>query len=948
MNLKKYLWNIPLLLTILCVACSDEKEPAIPTFSIDDSLLQQDVSQSEKLLIIRVETNLESSDWTATSTVPWCSVAKEITSYGGNLKIAIQANGEVDLREADIKIISTVQNYDIKIRQLGMGPAILVKESELKLAATGGTVVVTVTANVPYNVQRSENSEWLTEQPHTRAMTDKTYRYQAADNDSYGVRTAIFTYTYAEDPTVNATCTVTQKAKEGSLNDVEVEGDIQIKVQNGQDNGHQSGSGIDKTYDGDRSTSTHYHSPWNSPNTYPFVLEYFFAGTEDMDYIVYYPRNGNGNFGKFDLYIATQDKPEYVKYGSYDFGMKGTVSQLFFKERMPKVTKVKFEVNSGATGFASCSEMEFYKKNDHPAINDKLLTVFKDITCTELKEGVTDAAIDALPGYFAQIGFALKSNTYDPWEKKFRVHDYQAYSIPEEWATKLLTKKYSNLDNPTGIYVNAGDSVVALVGDTHGQHIYLQCIGEEKTGDPTYLQTAAGGETVVLSEGVNKLGFAKPGMLFVMYNTDISSPNANPIKIHIPLGSGYVSGYFDLLTDKTNDVYKELIEKASYKYFCVRGQRIMFYFHRTYMQNAVPYDMLSAINLWDQIISWEQELMGIENVYPSQFNNHVFAISPEGVGQTFMWASDYRIAFVYNTLPDILLKENVMAAKDNVWGPAHEIGHIHQGAINWATCTESSNNLFSNFVRYKLGKYGSRGVEMSKIAKSRYEYDEVWANMGYASNVGINEIHMRMYWQLWNEYHRLGLKPDFWQQLFKALRQDPFSYGNPGAAQLKFAVTASRIADENLTDFFDFWGFLTPIDIQVDDYGASNYKVTQSMIMNAKSAMAQYPKPKHAFYYLEDRKQSDFDIENYKVGDVGHYTTFKDNVKITKEVTCTRSGRTIRIKNGDEAVAFEVRKDNNRLYFSNFFTFDVPDNIPLEGAEIYAVQADGTHIRVKE
>jgi hypothetical protein len=946
MNLKKYLWSIPLVASLLCIACSKETVPDIPTFSIDESVLQQDVSESERLLVIRIETNLPSSEWEATPTADWCSAAKESTSNGANLKIAVQANGEVGMREAVVKVTSAVQSYDIKIRQLGLGAAILVKEPQLTLGVDGGAVDITVTANIPYTVQRSDNSEWLTEMPHTRSMTDKAYRYQASNNNSYGTRTVIFTYTYADDPTVNATCTVTQKAKEGNMDEVVVDGDFQIKVQSGQDNGHQSGSGIDKTYDGDRGTSTHYHSPWDSPNDYPYLLEYFFAGTEDMDYIVYYPRNGNGNFGEFDLYVATQDQPEYKLYGSYDFGMKSSVSQIFFKERIPKVTKVKFSVRSGAAGFASCSEMEFYKKNDHPAINDKLLTVFKDITCTELKEGVTDEAIDALPGYFAQLGFALKNNTYDPWEKKFRAQAYQAYSVPEEWAVTLMTKKYSNLDNPTGIYVNAGDSVVVLVGDTYGQHITLQCIGEEQTGNPPYLQTAASGETRILAEGVNKLGFTKPGMLFVMYNTDITSSNAKPIKIHIPLGSGTVSGFFDLQTDKTNDAYKELIEKATYKYFCVRGQRIMFYFHRTYMQSAVPYDMLSAINLWDQIISWEQELMGIENVHPSQFNNHFFAISPEGVGQTFMWASDYRIAFVYNTLPDILLKDHVMAAKGNAWGPAHEIGHIHQSAINWPTCTEASNNLFSNFVVYKLGKYGSRGVEMSQIAKSRYEYGEVWAGMGNVSGVDKHEIHMRMYWQLWNEYHRLGLKPDFWQQLFKALRADPLG-SNPGAAQLKFAITASKVANENLTDFFDFWGFLTPIDIQVDDYGTYNYKVTEAMITNAKSAMAQYAKPKHAFYYLEDRKQSDFDIENYKVGDVGHYTTFQDNVKITKAITCTRSGRTLRIKDGDQAVAFELRKDDKRIYFSNFFTFDVPENIPLDGAEIYAVQADGTRIKVK-
>ena len=160
------------------------------------------------------------------------------------------------------------------------------------------------------------------------------------------------------------------------------------------------------------------------------------------------------------------------------------------------------------------------------------------------------------------------------------------------------------------------------------------------------------------------------------------------------------------------------------------------------MQRAVPYDILSAINLWDDIIGWQQELMGIEDVRPSQVNNHIFAISPEG---SYMWASDYRVAFVYTYLDNILLRDNVMAAKDNAWGPAHEIGHVHQKAINWPGSTESSNNLFSNYILYKLGKYCSRGEELSDLATARCINHQAWCNMGSATHQNEDtELHMRM------------------------------------------------------------------------------------------------------------------------------------------------------------------------------------------------------------
>lgn len=736
--------------------------------------------------------------------------------------------------------------------------------------------------------------------------------------------------------------------QEPSVEDVIVEGDFPVVPTGGKASECQPGQDIGNSFDGKFGADGQpYHSIWNQQAAFPVTLEYFFDQKPDLDYLIYYTRSGNGNFGEVDIYTATESEPEYQLQGSYNFKMQNAASRVDFKNTLSKVTKVKFSVKSGLGGFVSCDEMEFYRKNNEKVLDKQLLTVFTDLTCTQVKEDATNEQINALPAYFASLAAMLRNDTYDPWEKEFRIQSYQPYSNVEEWAEKLMTKRYSNLDNPTGIYVEAGDSVVILVGDTHGNSLSVQCIGEEETSDGSkkYVQTAASGEMRFLQEGVNKVGFSRKGMLFLMYTANLTDANALPITVHIAPGSGKVSGFFDLKKHQTNEKYQELIGKATYKYFCVRGERIMFYFHREQMKQAVPSDILSAINLWDDIIGWQQELMGIEDVRPSQVNNHLFAISPEG---SYMWASDYRIAFVYTYLDNILLKDNVMAAKDNAWGPAHEIGHIHQRAINWPGSTESSNNLFSNYILYKLGKYCSRGSELSALATARCENHEGWWNMGSATHQNEDtEVHMRMNWQLWNYYHRCGYKKDFWQTLFKLLREDRIVESDPGAAQLKFAMKASQAANENLTDFFEMWGFFEPVDATVEQYGKWNYRVTEAMIKEAKDFMSKFPAPKHAFYYLEDRKNGDVGIGNYNVGDVGYYTQFQDDMKITKEVGYNLSGQQVNITDGDEAVAFEVRKDGKLLYFSNFFQFTVPSTIPLDGAAVYAVQADGKRIACK-
>lgn len=759
--------------------------------------------------------------------------------------------------------------------------------------------------------------------------------------------------------TINVTSSVrkyTISITQYGPNTVIVESDFQVKPYGGKDSEHQDGQDISNTFDDKFSDDggTPFHTPWGRAANFPVTLEYYFRGDTEIDYIIYYTRSGNGNFGKVDIYTATDEgRKNYERQGNYDFGMQSAPSKVVFEQPV-KATGIKFEVHSGLGDFVSCDEMQFFKRNTEKTLPQKLLTVFTDITCSELKSGVSQEQIDALPEYFIRVAEALRNNTYDEWEKKFRVHEYEAYSNVEKWAEKLMTKKYSNLDNPTGISVEKGDEVIILVGDTHHQNISLQCIGEEKQtetgGDGnvyTYVQTAASGESYFLEEGVNKITMRSSGQLFIMYNTDITSANAKPVKIHIPLGSGKVSGYFDLKTDKTDERYAELLSKATHKYFCVRGEKVMFYFHRTKMREHLPNTILSAINLWDDIIGWQQELMGIEDVRPSQVNNHIFAISPEG---SYMWASDYRIAFTTSKLGDILLKDNVMAVEDNAWGPAHEIGHVHQMAINWASSTESSNNLFSNYVIYKLGKYKSRGNGLREVATARYANKQAWYNMGDATHQNEDtEVHMRMNWQLWNYYHRCGYKNNFWQTLFNLLREVGLNdTDNPGQKQLEFAKMASKAANENLTDFFEMWGFFMPVNATIEQYGKYPYIVNQSMIDAAKEYMSRFPAPKHAFQYIEDRKKDEFPSTDYRyaeVGDVGYYSQFQNNQKINKTPSVVISGKSITISNGDEAVAFEIRKGTNGtgelLYFSNFFQFTVPSSVDVAGASLYAVQADG-------
>lgn len=749
--------------------------------------------------------------------------------------------------------------------------------------------------------------------------------------------------------TKHYTITVTQY----SASDIVIEEDIQVKP--------YAGKASEEETDPDRSIEhsfddkfiadggVPYHSKWGQSADFPVILEYYFEGNTDIDYFIYHTNSGNGTFGKFNVYTQTKENTEYVHQGSYDFNMRNSPSITSLKTPV-KATKVKFEVHSGKNGYVSCDEMQFFKKNKKNTLEEQLLTVFTDITCSEIKPDVTQEQIEALPEFFIQTASALKDDSYNKWEKEFRIREYCPYSSADEWADKLMTRKYGDLDNPTGIYVNEGDEVVVLVGDTHGQSISIQNIGEETSKG--YAQTSVNGDIYPLKEGVNKLTAKQTGMLFVMYNTNIQNPDAQPIKIHIPLGGGKVCGCFSLKEHQTNEKYKELIDKADYKYFCVIGNAIILYFHHKQLKAAVPYDILSSIELWDNMIQWQQELMGIEDVYPKQMNNHIFAISPEG---GYMWASEGRIGFVYTVLGDILRKSYLMASR-NSWGPAHEIGHVHQGAINWASTTESSNNLFSNYTIYKFGQNCSRGTELAvpeyaaNVKKATLVFrrcveNKAWCDFGTDYQGEDPEMHARMNWQLWNYYHRCGYNPQFFPTLFKLMRENRVSTQDPGENQMMYARMACRAANENLTDFFERWGFFVPISMKVNQYGTYNYIVTDAMIKETKEFMKQFPAPKHAFYYLEDRKKGDPGLDTTPP-DVGYFTQFAEDMKITKQITYTISGHQVNVQNGEQAVAFEIKENDNLKYFGTSFQFEIPNTISPDRVKLYAVQADGVRIEM--
>ncbi len=744
--------------------------------------------------------------------------------------------------------------------------------------------------------------------------------------------------------------TISLKQLDGGL---ALEGDLKVKVIDAKASSAQPGMGIEHTYDGNMETG--YHSPW-SGTRFPVVLEYMFTGQDVINYLIYRSGNGNGNFGKFALYVATDAARTYEKVGDYDFYEKGGSTVLNISGNL-QPTAIKFEITSGLNGFASCKEMEFYGFGANASLNDQLLNVFTDLSCSELRKDVTDAKIDGLNDYFRLVARQLRDGTYNEYEKDFRIREYRPYSINVEWADRLMTNIYSDLDNPTGMYVENGDEVVVCVGPTEGNSISLQVIGDDLIKDDRgdYLQTAISGPTYLMKEGVNKFTMTQEGQLFIMYNMqDITASNAKPVRIHFPPGSkARVSGYFDLETHKTDAKFAEIMSKASHKKIAIKGENVILYFNRS---KIYADKIVGRIQMWDQIAAWEQEFAGIDRYRGKgkQFNNHIMCISPEANnGQLFLWSSDYRTAYIWTALKDVNLDmEESLSKPGKTWGVSHEFGHFHQDALNWEPSTETNANIFAHYVCERMGKYTSHGYGLHNLANLRAETTGDWTYIARCDQK-YKEINNRMWWQLYIYYCKVLDNKDFYVKVHDYMREKHLdSRRDNSQKQLEFAKACSFAAQEDLTDFFSLWGFFIPVDREID---TGRYtRITQKMIDEALEYMHQFPKPKHAFEYIEDRLAVgglDGDFKREDIGDLGYYENYRQNKQVSGNIRATVSGRRVTVTNADGAVCIEIRKGNENgelVYFNNYLTFDIPTAVSTLGCKIYAVQADKKRIHLAD
>lgn len=1013
-NMRKTIYIIAALAAAALTLASCLKEEVMKpgTFVIAEGDLSLGAfTEAMEYKFIPVNTNISASEWrfwvgsvnnpedASDGDYSWCSAAPSLTGAKG-IMIGVKANEDPGTREAGVRVRAGSSEYTFKVIQAGYGPHIIV--SDVFVGEGGGTARVEVLANIPYTVgdpvikdfEEGDDADWITKAAPTKAMEENVYTYTILPNYTAGMRVATISISSEELEDVVVTITQNYIAEEASENIIggaekvpvkaaraekgdekkyyswdaptnpnfEGAGDASAMIDGLEDTYYCSPRGLDK--DGDRGTE------------FPFDFIFEFEDVHAVDYVKIYPLDPNGNqIASCNIYYRKAGDSDWTALNDpstpYTCAWSENASTIMFPYSIVDPIEIRIEVLGTYWNLVKVTEVEFYKTNRQDT-QEWIEKVFTDLSCSELRPGVTKADInkmaEVVPYIAKNVAMPMYQGRYSEEDKEFRAHSYEAYSNPQTMKQNFNIRLYTELDSPTGILVGSGESLVVCVDKIPAGHtVRLAVNGDTEKGEefnystPQFSQTLSAGINVV---PVTLSGSISEGMAFVIHTDANLTPASEPVKVHILPGSGSVVGYYDI-SRHDNEWLKDRLSKYNYKYFLMKGSNIVVAAHLKELRNAVNRTegaFKSGLAQMDKIVVWEKELMGLDSKSHHEFNNHIFAATT--TSNIHMDASDRRIRFGAEAIANYATEELVCQSP---WGLAHEIGHVNQPAICWESTIESSNNLFSNFVCLQCGVPQSRGASIIALANSR---GNAWYELGKNGRYQNedSELHMRMNWQLWNYFHRCGVDEKFWPRMFDAARANPapgmfynlFDYTaeDPAVCQMMFYEQACDAAGMDLTEFFDAWGFFVPVDAIYGQYKEPGitFLLTQSMIdqYKAKVAAKSYPKAP-AIQYIEDRKvitiSDDADDPAYnKDIKMGYYETFQNKVSMTKVPTFSISGRNVTVSDCEQAVAVEIYSASGELqYFSNLDKFTVPertkknmgDVIDLSTAVFKAVQWDG-------
>ena len=762
--------------------------------------------------------------------------------------------------------------------------------------------------------------------------------------------------------------------------------DKKITLSNASASSYQAGNEAENVIDGNLSTI------WtNSPNipasSWPVTLTVTLKEATHVDYVRYIPRQDiydDGNWNKVYIsYCPTTTGSNFTSIGSYDLKSSSANCDMWLTENGVTCGQIKFTLERGYFYCVSAAEVEAYAVDFQK--KDEYAKYFTDAIFSELKPEVTSSE-----GIEDPTLKALVDNLLNDAEgySKFRIGEYEPYLSTETLLDILKSSNYyNNYENPTGIYLKAGESCLVAVDGIDNQH-------QVKLTIKNWVEDESS-STYPLRNGLNYITASTEGNLFVSYYTD-DLGNAPNIKAHFI--NAPIQGYWDQAT-MTNADWVELLKGRSVNdnsILITRSEHAQLAFPVSAWLKYCPTNVDSTMTLYQQVQWAQRDMLGLERYGRQVKNRQLYFATTYG----FMAAVNEGAYCNVNSLDAIMVPD---AKRFDFWGVGHEWGHNNQisTGFKWSGCGETTNNIFASWGQIHftgnphtlrledevcgVGEYSNmRGGRMqtyfeealrkgvpwqlqdgpdyygtTPTEKTIWGYDADGNYLGYVTTTSRNYDHfvkLAPFWQL-NLWGSLAGKcPDIIPMVIESIRSTPnyeSYYNTNGKKQVNWMKLACDSAKIDLLPFFEKAGMLRPINAYIEDYNAGWNIITEQMIANLKTYVKQqgYPAFTEEINYIN-----------------GHnYTIYRDGLKLDVPKTlgegCTVNGSKVKVLHSavKNAVAYETYNSKGELLRITMYGLGSDDqhsytqvlyptnkDASLSSAYIVAVGYDGTRIKIYE
>ncbi|MFV0555282.1 MAG: M60 family metallopeptidase [Mangrovibacterium sp.] len=962
-----------LAVMFVSVSCTSDSvsggDAPVVAIELSDSSLVFAVSAEPK--VVKVKTEAEEIE--VSSTQDWC--VAEYNSSTKRITISLEDNLALNLREAVVKVSSGGTTESIAISQFGIEPSMIVESDTIVSDFKAKTLAIDIYSNVDLSV--TSKVSWMTQAVETKSVTIDPVKYSF--NIQLNILPAetelrsgqlIFSQTEGE---LSDTITVMQQLLAGdtySPESVDSFEQSDRKLENIILSGtlspsdlFASGNGIEKTYDGNTST-TYLATPDDGLLTARETVSFEYALDSSSSTIVnylmlYFRTNLSGVIKHATVWVKTASSSEWTQVSELENALSYAPCKVAFDAPVLNPTALKIEVTDTFYPFentgkyqVSLAEVEFYEARGISSLaNDQVY--FTDETFSELVSGFSTSDLSKIENPFLQnMAAYMLAGEYD---SEFRVQEYEPYR-PHKSVKAELKNIFCNLyENPTGIYFNAGDEAVVFVEKDFPTMVKL--IVKDFS---TEVIEASPYKQYDLREGMNVIKVTEKGNAYVRYFTDAweSSPK---VKLHF--ASGGLNGYFDA-TKHTNEDGARILDNATGDFFDVKGKYIQFTFPIEGFRINARERMADLMAIYDSIISAQYAMTGLHK-YNRVPKNHMFGrmASDESLSNYGAYSAA-AFADSYGTCYGATMIKNVFTNPDRVLERlsmlSHEFGHVNQVSpqFMWVGMREVSNNIHPRWSLYCVNGVSSAigassyngyfttgilagheyGLQQTTVDAYGANSDGLWQGNGTISLIPL--------WQLMVYYHIAGEgnswnKPYIYADIFEAIRNTTAPISD-GQCQVDFVKHVCDAAEQDLSDFFLKNGMLKVVNKKYyDEQGVNRTKtITQTMIDEALEHISQYPKPEGVLQYIS--------LHNYEA--------YKNRAQVSGTFNTGVTGTTEKVISHSvwkNAVVFETYAGDEVTAITMLGTGDSTNSsttvpYPSGSTKIMAVSYDGTRTLVCE